>query len=113
MAIRVWKIYDEYENELNKEITLNEVCDTDIIIYDEEIRELVCTEINEGSHDDYIEYYKNPLEFYLSNVKDDNYLEYLKTTLDDRGIENKEDILIDIQKEVIRVITEEYKNGMI
>ena len=74
------------------------------VIYEDEIKELVETEVDEGTHSDTPEDYQTAIDFYLSNVVDDSYHEYLKTRL---GRNLGDALLIAIQDLVILGIREE------
>lgn len=60
------------------------------------IKELALVEADDGCHMDFIEDYESPLDFYLSNAKDESYIDYI-----DGLIRLDEDALHQIQKDVI------------
>lgn len=70
------------------------------------VNDCIETEMNEGCHDDYIEDYKTPLDFYLSSVEMDNYIDYLGFIY---GID--EEYSNTIQLLVIEKIKEKYNNA--
>lgn len=65
------------------------------------IMELVDIEIDEGSHDDYIENYNSKLDFYLSNVLKDSYITHFLPLHFDNLNESE---LIAIQEKIIEEI---------
>lgn len=69
------------------------------------INELVKIELDECCHDDYIEDYETPLDFYLSNVKEDDYVTHFLP----EHFDLDESELYEIQNIIINKIEESVK----
>lgn len=96
-ALRTIKDYEQGYRDINKaaaenlyrlslvlgckmEDLLENTKDIENDILDRFSNDAVETEMNEGSHSDYIDDYSSPLDFYLSNVELDSYISYLENT---------------------------------
>lgn len=68
-------------------------------------KQLVETEMSEGSHNDFIEDYDSYEDFCLSNVSRDSYLEYLAEVIkNDLNKELSTNELMTIQNDIIKEI---------
>lgn len=88
----------------NREYVDGEYSEHDVLVFQSEINDLVETEMDEACHDDNIEDYSTPEEFYLSSAVRDDYVDYVIDRMDDTRI--SQSLALEVQEMVI----EEIKN---